>query len=92
MLLQNFEVINDAAVAVINDAGYMDPGVRCHRMKANPTGYIWSKSLTKMKMLLQCCGYFAAIRYATTGDHKVARAASCLFAATLQLLSAATCS
>ena len=22
----------------------MDPGVRCHGMKANPTGYLWSKS------------------------------------------------
>ena len=21
----------------------MDPGVRCHGMKANPTGYLWSK-------------------------------------------------
>ena len=21
----------------------MDPRVRCHRMKANPTGYLWSK-------------------------------------------------
>ena len=21
----------------------MDPGVRCHRMKANPIGYLWSK-------------------------------------------------
>ena len=21
----------------------MDPGVRCHGMKANPTGYVWSK-------------------------------------------------
>ena len=21
----------------------MDPGVRCHGMKANPTGYLWSE-------------------------------------------------
>ena len=21
----------------------MDPGVRCHGMKSNPTGYLWSK-------------------------------------------------